>query len=105
MNRKKERVLMRGPAAPKDPVEKRPCLYVVLDRTISGNKDPQGVIRDYIYLEGRMIDQVRYTSGDIDENILQMLPEMQTFRKLVHSVGGSVKAEKKEEELAKELKG
>ena len=88
---------MRGPAAPKDPVEKRPCLYVVLDRTISGNKDPQGVIRDYIYLEGRMIDQVRYTSGDIDENILQMLPEMQTFRKLVHSVGVSVKAEKKED--------
>ena len=28
---------MRGPAAPKDPVEKRPCLYVVLDKTISGS--------------------------------------------------------------------
>ena len=37
---------MRGPAAPKDPVEKRPCLYVVLDKTISGSKDPEGVIRD-----------------------------------------------------------
>ena len=45
---------MRGPAAPKDPVEKRPCLYVVLDKTISGSKDPEGVIRDYVYLEGRL---------------------------------------------------
>ena len=40
---------MRGPVAPKDPVEKRPCLYVVLDKIISGNKDAQGVIRDYIF--------------------------------------------------------
>lgn len=84
---------MRGPAAPKDPVEKRPCLYVVLDKTISGSKDPEGVIRDYVFLEGRLIDQVRFTSGDMDEEILQMLPRMETFRKLVHSVGVSIKAE------------
>lgn len=84
---------MRGPAAPKDPVEKRPCLYIVLDKIISGNKDAQGVIRDCIYLEGRMEDQVRFTSGEIDEEILKMLPKMETFRKLVHSVGVSIKAE------------
>jgi len=54
---------MRGPAAPKDPVEKRPCLYAVLDKTISGSKDPEGVIRDYVYLEGRLKDQVKFTSG------------------------------------------
>lgn len=88
---------MRGPAAPKDPVEKRPCLYVVLDKTISGSKDPEGVIRDYVFLEGRLIDQVRFTSGDIDEEILQMLPRMETFRKLVHSVGVSIKAEDPED--------
>ena len=84
---------MRGPAAPKDPVEKRPCLYVVLDKTISGSKDPEGVIRDYVYLEGRLKDQVKFTSGDIDEELLDMLPRMETFRKLVHSVGVSIKAE------------
>lgn len=84
---------MRGPVAPKDPIEKRPCLYVVLDKIISGNKDAQGVIRDYIFLEGRMEDQVRFTSGDIDEEIVKMLPKMETFRKLVHSVGVSIKAE------------
>ena len=84
---------MRGPAAPKDPVEKRPCLYAVLDKTISGSKDPEGVIRDYVYLEGRLKDQVKFTSGDIDEELLDMLPRMETFRKLVHSVGVSIKAE------------
>lgn len=84
---------MRGPAAPKDPVEKRPCLYVVLDKTISGSEDAEGVIRDYVFLEDRLIDQVRFTSGDIDESLLQMLPKMETFRKLVHSVGVSIKAE------------
>lgn len=84
---------MKGPAAPKDPVEKRPCLYIVLDKIISGNRDSQGEIRDYIYLEGRMKDQVRFTSGDIEEDILEMLPKMETFRKLVHSVGVSIKSE------------
>ncbi len=88
---------MRGPAAPKDPVEKRPCLYVVLDKTISGTKDPEGVIRDYVFLEGRLIDQVRFTSGEIEEELLQMLPKMETFRRLVHSVGVSLKAEEPED--------
>jgi len=88
---------MRGPAAPKDPVEKRPCLYVVLDKTISGTKDPEGIIRDYVFLEGRLIDQVRFTSGEIEEELLQMLPKMETFRKLVHSVGVSLKAEELED--------
>lgn len=84
---------MRGPAAPKDPVDKRPCLYVVLDKTISGVKDAQGEIRDHIFLEGRIEDQVSFTSGDIDEEILKMLPRVDTFRQLVHSIGVSMKAE------------
>lgn len=88
---------MKGPAAPKDPVEKRPCLYVVLDKTISGTEGKDGVIRDYVFLEGRLKDQVKFTSGDVDEKILEMLPNMDTFRKLVHSVGVSIKAEDKED--------
>ena len=55
-------------------MKKRPCLYVVLDKTISGSKDPEGVIRDYVYLEGRLKDQVKFTSGDIDEELLDMIP-------------------------------
>lgn len=88
---------MKGPAAPKDPVEKRPCLYVVLDKTISGTKDKEGLCRDYVFLEGRLKDQVRFTSGDIEEDILDMLPRMETFRKLVHSVGVSMKAVESED--------
>ena len=79
---------MRGPAAPKDPVEKRPCLYVVLDKTISGSKDPEGVIRDYVYLEGRLKDQVKFTSGDIDE-------ELVNAKKAVSVLGGTIEEVKK----------
>ncbi len=33
---------MRGPAAPKDPVEKKDHVYMLfLDKTISGSKDPE----------------------------------------------------------------
>lgn len=83
---------MKGPVAPKDPTDKRPCLYVVLDKTISGTKEKDGVCRDYVYLEGRLKDQIKFTSGDIEEDILEMLPRMETFRRLVHSVGVSVNA-------------
>lgn len=83
---------MKGPVAPKDPTDKRPCLYVVLDKTISGTKEKDGVCRDYVYLEGRLKDQIKFTSGDIEEDILEMLPRMETFRQLVHSVGVSVNA-------------
>lgn len=83
---------MKGPVAPKDPTDKRPCLYVVLDKTISGTREKDGVCRDYVYLEGRLRDQVKFTSGDIEEEILDMLPRMETFRKLVHSVGVSLSA-------------
>ena len=88
---------MRGPAAPKDPVEKRPCLYVILDKTISGSKEDDGVCRDYVYLEGRLKGQVQFTSGDVEEDILNMLQEVKSFRKLVHSIGVSLKAEGQED--------
>ena len=87
---------MRGPAAPKDPVEKRPCLYVILDKTISGNCGDDGKCRDYVFLEGRLSGQIKFTSGDIDEDILKMVENVPDFRKLVHSVGVSLKADEKE---------
>jgi hypothetical protein len=92
MMREKEKGIMKGPVAPKDPVEKRPCLYVVLDKTISGTKGKDGKYRDYVYLEGRLQEQVKFICEEIDEEILDMLPRMETFRKLVHSVGVSLKA-------------
>lgn len=84
---------MRGPAAPKDPVEKRPCLYVILDKMISGRKESDGVCREHIFLEGRLPGQVKFTSGEIAEEILSLLETAEGFRKLVHSIGVTIRAE------------
>ena len=83
---------MRGPAAPKDPVEKRSCLYVILDKVISGRKEKDGLCRDHIYMDGRLQGQVKFTSGEIDEKILNLLKDVKGFRKLVHSVSVTMKA-------------
>ncbi len=84
---------MRGPVAPKDPVKKRPCLYVILDKLISARKEDDGKCYEHIYLEGRLEGQVKFTSGDIDDEILSLLKSVKGFRKLVHSVGITIKAE------------
>lgn len=91
---------MRGPVAPKDPVEKRPCLYVILDKTISGRQEDDGANHEHIYMDGRLINQVKFTSGDVSEDILNLLKDVKGFRKLVHSVGISIRSE---EESAREL--
>jgi hypothetical protein len=95
---------MKGPVAPRDPVEKRPYLYVVLDKTISGTKGKDGKCRDYVFLEGRLKEQVKFICEEIDEEILDMLPKMKTFRRLVHSIGVSMKAvDEKERETTVEF--
>ena len=66
-------VIKKGPAAPKDPVEKRACMYVVLDKLVSGVTMPDGQYRDCMYLEGRIKSQVKIASGDISEEILSLL--------------------------------
>ncbi|MDD5935688.1 MAG: SGNH/GDSL hydrolase family protein, partial [Clostridiales bacterium] len=92
---------MRGPVAPKDPVKKRPCLYVVLDQIIAGRKE-DGKYQDHIYLEGRLEDQVRFTSGEIDDSIIALLGNVADIRKLVHSIGITIKGD--EEDHEKEAK-
>lgn len=92
---------MRGPAAPKDPVEKRSGLYVILDKTIAGRKESDGVVRDHIYLEGRLRGQVQFTSGEVEETILDHLATVESIRKLVHSISVTILAadeENKEKE-------
>lgn len=84
---------MTGPVAPKDPVKKRPCVYVILDKMISARKENDGKFYEHIYLEGRLEGQVKFTSGDIDDEILSLLNNVKGFRKLVHSVGITIKAE------------
>lgn len=94
----KMEVIKKGPAAPKDPVEKRACMYVVLDKLVSGVTMPDGQYRDCMYLEGRIKSQVKIASGDISEEILSLLESVSGFRKLVHSIGVVFKADEKEDE-------
>ncbi len=84
---------MSGPVAPKDPVKKRPSVYVILDQIISARKEDDGKSYEHIYLEGRLEGQVKFTSGDIDDEILSLLNSVKGFRKLVHSIGITINAE------------
>ena len=84
---------MRGPVAPKDPVEKRSYLYVILDKVIAGRREPDGAFRDHIYLEGRLQEQIKFTSGVVDDEMLKLITSVKGFRQLVHSVGITLKAE------------
>lgn len=88
---------MRGPVAPKDPVDKRPCLYVILDKVIAGRKERDGKFRDHIFMEGRLQGQVQFTSGDVDPSILALLSDVKGFRTLVHSIGVSMQASDQED--------
>lgn len=83
---------MRGPTAPKDPTKKRSCLYMMLDQDIAGMPGNDGSCRDTNYMEGRLIQQVKGICGDVGEEILKLLENMEGFTKLVHSVGVSITA-------------
>lgn len=88
---------MRGPTAPKDPTKKRPCLYMMLDQDIAGMPGNDGSCRDTNFMEGRLIEQVKGICGDVDEEILKLLENMEGFTKLVHSVGISITASSEEQ--------
>lgn len=85
---------LEGPAAPKDPVTKRCGFYILYEARIEGTSRPWGVHSQEIYLEGRLVDQARYTGGVSDEAILELLKSTAGFRKLVHSIGVSVRPDK-----------
>lgn len=83
-----------GPAAPKDPIKKRSCLYVVLDTAVEATARSDGKNSQELYLDaGRLKNKVQFTSGVEDEEILNLLDNCEGFHKLVHSIGISVKAE------------
>lgn len=88
---------MRGPTAPKDPTEKRSCLYIMLDQEIAGMPAQDGSYQDCNFMEGRLIQQVQGICGDVDGEILKLLEHMDGFVKLVHSVGVSITAMQEEE--------
>ena len=85
---------MEGPAAPKDPAAKRSGFYIMYEAKIEGTSRPWGVHSQEIYLEGRLVDQARYTGAVSDEAILELLKSTAGFRRLVHSIGVSVRPDK-----------
>lgn len=84
---------MPGPLAPKDPTEKRPGFYVLVDQEIGGIPQDDGTGRHPIYLgDDRLTALAKITGGIQDESILSLLTTAAGFRKLVYSVGVSIAA-------------
>lgn len=82
---------MTGPIAPKDPVKKRPAIYLMYDKQIFANpfKDGTGVC--FLYMDdGRMPALAKMVGGIEDEEILNMLAKTEDFRKLVYGIGVSM---------------
>lgn len=81
-----------GPAAPRDPVAKRSGFFIMFESVIEASPRNGGKPSQDIYLEGRLYEVARFTGGVTDEGILELLKNCSGFRKLVHSIGVSVKA-------------
>lgn len=82
---------MTGPVAPKDPTEKRPGFYVLLDTQVGGTPQDDGRGRHSIYISSdRLPSFAQVTGGIKDPAILELLTGVAGFRKLVHSIGVSI---------------
>ncbi|OWA37313.1 acyl-CoA thioesterase [Saccharibacillus sp. O16] len=83
----------QAPHAPRDPVERRSFCYVLFDVQAEATVRPTGQPSQEIYLDnGRLAENVRWTSGVEDEAILQLLGTCEGFRQLVHSMGVTVES-------------
>ncbi len=87
---------MRGPKAPKDPVAKRPAVYVMVDSVIEGSPRGNGKFQDICYLNGRIAQKISVLCNDMPKEILEAVPTGAGFRKVVHTIGVTVLATKKE---------
>lgn len=85
---------MTGPVAPKDPTEKRPGFYVLLDKRVGGIPQDDGRGRHSIFISSdRLPSFAQVTGGIKDPAILNLLTDVKGFRKLVHSIGVSISGE------------
>lgn len=87
---------MKGPKAPKDPVAKRPAVYVMVDSVIEGSPRENGKFQDICYLNGRIAQKISVICEDISKEIIDLVPTGAGFRKVVHSIGVTVLAAKEE---------
>lgn len=92
-----EKTTARGPKAPKDPTKKRSVIYIMLDDAIEGTQNGSGSFADINFLEGRVEAKVTNLLPELDRELARELQTCAGFRKLVHSIGVSVKADKEED--------
>ena len=92
-----ENSVARGPKAPKDPTKKRPVLYIMLDDAIEGRPNGYGGFSDVNYLDGRVAAKVTNLLPELDRELARELQTCAGFRKLVHNIGVSIKADKEED--------
>lgn len=87
----KEVADMAGPVAPRDPSEKMPGFYVLLDKDIGGIPTDDGKGRHPVYISAdRLPTFARVNGGIEDESILKLLTTPQGFHQLVHSMGVAI---------------
>ena len=91
-----EEDVMRGPKAPKDPVAKRPAVYVMVDAVIDGSPRENGKFQDICYLNGRIVQKISVLCNEMPKDVLDLVPTGAGFRKLVHTIGVTVLAVNKE---------
>lgn len=90
-----------GPKAPKDPGERRNGFFVLFETAVEATARAEGRPSQEIYLEGSYLtDKARYIGGVTDEQLLELLRSWSGFRKLVHSIGVSVRVKHMQTEVS-----
>lgn len=83
--------MQSGPVAPKDPVIKKPFFYIMQDKDIYGDKQPNGTGIQFIYQnDNRLINSAGIVGNVTDEEMLNLLKTTKGFRELVYAIGVSV---------------
>lgn len=85
-----------GPKAPKDPTNKRPAVYLMLDDVIEGTKRADGKFAEISFLEGRVAAKIGAIMPDVPKEMAQELQTCAGLRKYVHSIGILAVAQEKE---------
>lgn len=80
--------------APTDPERARPFFYIMKDKEIFLQEQPDGTGKCFIYEDsGRLISSAKLVGNIDDDNILELLKTTEGFKKLVYGIGVSIECE------------
>ena len=81
-----------GVAAPKDPEKKRMGFYIMRNKDIFGSPAQSGGGVQFLYQsDGRIVNSAKLVGGIEDDGMLSMLVKTEDFKKLVYSIGVTVR--------------